>query len=276
MGVTENDTVGTLDDIISLFENSTEEKPKEIFAAALSLRDTTGRDRKQVLRNLARTWGGVNLREKRGGLWKDRPYADVTADITRGLCDAASAAICLNSPSASAGASAEAPPRPQGASSSGKRGGPAAGQDDPPPAKQSKRTGTPADSSGEGGGGTQRDLGIHGWIARRAAEARAGAEEHGAGEEAAEACAAEDGAGGEAAGASVVEHGPGAAEEKGTPAKRRKVQAPVEEEAGPLFKADHPKDQAALVWLSEHSGVSRCAKLLEQIEAWGAVENREG
>ena len=52
---TEHDAVGssqelTLDDVISLFKESLDDRPKVIFAAALSLRDTTGRDRKQVLR----------------------------------------------------------------------------------------------------------------------------------------------------------------------------------------------------------------------------------
>ena len=65
-GATEHDAVLTLDDIVSLFEDSTEEDAKDIFAAALSLRDANGRARKQVLRNLARTWGGCALTGEEG------------------------------------------------------------------------------------------------------------------------------------------------------------------------------------------------------------------
>ena len=60
----------TLDDVISLFKESLQDRPKDIFAAALSLRDTKGRDRQHMLRQLASKWGRQTKREERWNLEK--------------------------------------------------------------------------------------------------------------------------------------------------------------------------------------------------------------
>ena len=78
VGATEHDAVGSsqelpLDDVISLFKESIEDRRKNIFAAALNLRDTKGRDRKHMLSELASKWGHVKLREKREGIRKNCP-----------------------------------------------------------------------------------------------------------------------------------------------------------------------------------------------------------
>ena len=122
----------TLDNVISVLEVSTARdgggRAQGVLAAARTLRDTVGRDRKEVLGDLARTWGRVPLREKRGGTWNDRSYAGVTADITRELDKVArellsGAAECGTAPATTAvPASATAPASSQEASSShGKR-----------------------------------------------------------------------------------------------------------------------------------------------------------
>ena len=64
-------------------------------------------------------------------------------------------------------------------------------------------------------------------------------------------------------------------EETGSLAERGKVQEPVHVVTEHLFDASDGKDQASLDWLREHSGETRCAQLLQQIEAWAEGTYRE-
>ena len=65
------------DDVISLLQESSEEKAKKILAAAVSLRNAAGRERKQTLTNLAPMWGKPKMREKVAHKWKTRSLEDV-------------------------------------------------------------------------------------------------------------------------------------------------------------------------------------------------------
>ena len=52
---------------------------EEMLAAATTLRDSSGRDRKAALRRMANAWG-VTLNEKVGGKYKPRPNSALTED----------------------------------------------------------------------------------------------------------------------------------------------------------------------------------------------------
>ena len=60
----------------------------EILAAAITLRDSTGRDRKQALRAMCTAWG-VQRQEKDSGKWKDRSVAALHGLLTNAVCSAA-------------------------------------------------------------------------------------------------------------------------------------------------------------------------------------------
>ena len=61
---------------------------EEILAAAISLRDATGRDRKQSLQGMCSSWG-VLRREKISGKWKNRALALVDTELQQKVCAAA-------------------------------------------------------------------------------------------------------------------------------------------------------------------------------------------
>ena len=60
----------------------------EILAAAITLRDSRGRDRKDALRRMANAWG-VTVNEKVGGKYKPRPNSALEEDIQASVCKAA-------------------------------------------------------------------------------------------------------------------------------------------------------------------------------------------
>ena len=60
----------------------------EFLAAAIALRDSSGRDRLSALRNIAETWNAAR-QEKVGGKWKNRSLTAVAKDIEAAVCDAA-------------------------------------------------------------------------------------------------------------------------------------------------------------------------------------------
>ena len=60
----------------------------EILAAAITLRDSTGRDRLQSLRNMCRVWC-VQRQEKVSGKWKNRSVATLHGLLTCSVCTAA-------------------------------------------------------------------------------------------------------------------------------------------------------------------------------------------
>ena len=60
----------------------------EILAAAIALRDSSGRDRLSALRNMSGT-RNVARQEKVGGKWKNRSLTAVAKDIEAAVCDAA-------------------------------------------------------------------------------------------------------------------------------------------------------------------------------------------
>ena len=61
---------------------------QDVLAAAITLRDSGGRDRKQALRLMASSWR-VNQQAKIEGKWKDRPLATVASEPETAVCKAA-------------------------------------------------------------------------------------------------------------------------------------------------------------------------------------------
>ena len=61
---------------------------QEILAAAITLRDSSGRDRKVALRKMATAWG-VTVTEKVEGKYKQRPNSALAEDIQAAVCKAA-------------------------------------------------------------------------------------------------------------------------------------------------------------------------------------------
>ena len=80
----------SLDAAIAKFSDHDEadEFGGEILAAAIALRDSSGRDRLSTPRNLAGTWN-VARREKVDATWKHRPLKALAEDIEAAVCDAA-------------------------------------------------------------------------------------------------------------------------------------------------------------------------------------------
>ena len=60
----------------------------EILAAAITLRNSSGRDRKDALRKMANAWG-VTVNEKVQGKYKRRPNSALAEDIQASVCKAA-------------------------------------------------------------------------------------------------------------------------------------------------------------------------------------------
>ena len=61
---------------------------EEFLAAAITLRDASGRDRKTALRKMANAWG-VTVNEKVEGKYKPRPNSALAEDIQAAVCKAA-------------------------------------------------------------------------------------------------------------------------------------------------------------------------------------------
>ena len=61
---------------------------EEILAAAITLRDSSGRDRQTALRKMANAWG-VTVNEKVEGKYKPRPNSALAEDIQAAVCKAA-------------------------------------------------------------------------------------------------------------------------------------------------------------------------------------------
>ena len=80
----------TLDAVITKLSahSDIDERGQDILAAAITLRDSSGRDRKDALRLMTSTWQ-VNRREKIDGKWKDRPIATVVSELETAVCRAA-------------------------------------------------------------------------------------------------------------------------------------------------------------------------------------------
>ena len=80
----------TLDAVIStLFAQANlDGRGSEILAAAITLRDSTGRDRKRALRAMCAAWG-VQRQESVSGKWKDRSVATLHKLLTNAVCSAA-------------------------------------------------------------------------------------------------------------------------------------------------------------------------------------------
>ena len=79
-----------LDDVIAKLKAAGNEdtRGEEILAAATTLRDSSGRDRKAALRKMANAWG-VTLNEKVGGKYKPRPNSALAEDIKASVWKAA-------------------------------------------------------------------------------------------------------------------------------------------------------------------------------------------
>ena len=65
-----------------------DKRGQEVLAAAITLRESSGRDRKQALRLMAHSWG-VNRQTKTEGKWKERPLATVASELETAVCLAA-------------------------------------------------------------------------------------------------------------------------------------------------------------------------------------------
>ena len=80
----------SLDEVIAKLQATSDEdtRAKKILAAAITLRDTKGRDRKVALRKMANAWG-VTLNEKVGDKYKARPNSALAEDIQASVCKAA-------------------------------------------------------------------------------------------------------------------------------------------------------------------------------------------
>ena len=80
----------SLDDVIAKLKapGNEDTRGQEILAAAITLRDSSGRDRKAALRKMATAWG-VTVNEKIEGKYKPRPNSALAADIQASVCRAA-------------------------------------------------------------------------------------------------------------------------------------------------------------------------------------------
>ena len=80
----------SLDDVIAKLKAAGNEdtRGEEILAAAITLRDSSGRDRKDALRKMANAWG-VTVNEKVEGKYKPRPNSALAEDIQAAVCKAA-------------------------------------------------------------------------------------------------------------------------------------------------------------------------------------------
>ena len=80
----------TLDAVIATLsaQANLDGRGSEILAAAITLRDSTGRDRKQSLRAMCRVWC-VQRQERVSGKWKDRSVATLHGLLTCSVCMAA-------------------------------------------------------------------------------------------------------------------------------------------------------------------------------------------
>ena len=81
----------SLDDAITKLKQHREadERATDILAAVTILRDSTGRDRLESLRQMCGSTWGVSRRIKIGGKWKNRPINAVEKDLEAAVCNAA-------------------------------------------------------------------------------------------------------------------------------------------------------------------------------------------
>ena len=82
--------LGILDQVIESTQRAAEHDPRarEIQAAAVTLRDVSGRDRLDSFRAMAPNWG-VKRREKKDAGWKDRPIAAIAKELEAAVLAAA-------------------------------------------------------------------------------------------------------------------------------------------------------------------------------------------
>ena len=80
----------SLDEVIAKLQATSDEdtRAKKILAAAITLRDTKGRDRKAALRQMANDWG-VTRNENIEGKYKPRSNSALAEDIQASVCRAA-------------------------------------------------------------------------------------------------------------------------------------------------------------------------------------------
>ena len=79
----------SLDDVIAKLHATGDEdtRAQDILAAAITLRDTKGRDRKAALRQMANDWG-VTRNENIEGKYKPRSNSALSEDIQASVCRA--------------------------------------------------------------------------------------------------------------------------------------------------------------------------------------------
>ena len=79
----------SLDDIIAILQATSDKDTRvtEMLTAAIELRDTKGRDRKDALRRMAKFWN-VTVNEKVEGKYKPRSNSALADDIQASVCRA--------------------------------------------------------------------------------------------------------------------------------------------------------------------------------------------
>ena len=83
-------TMITLDAAIAMLNTHSDidKRGQDVLAAAITLRDSSGRDRATALRLMTSTWG-VDRRVKIEGKWKERPLTTVASELETAICLAA-------------------------------------------------------------------------------------------------------------------------------------------------------------------------------------------
>ena len=65
-----------------------DKRGQDVLAAAITLRDSSGRDRNIVLRQMCSTWD-VDRRVKIEGKWRERPLLTIVSELETAICLAA-------------------------------------------------------------------------------------------------------------------------------------------------------------------------------------------
>ena len=236
----------SLNDVIAKLKAAGNEdtRAEEILAAVTTLRDSSGRDRKDSLRKMANAWG-VTLNEKVDGKYKPRGNSALAEDIEASVCKAAldwesraESSQCSDTRSPSR-ADAEAVLKKARTAGAADHGGGAELH-----GASSKRQRTLRQMFVSSG--SRQDEGEHG---------QAPASQHGEG--AHDEAGAPQYNGGERVGSGVAEHCDGI-----------EVHEHPATTSTELFVHDRDEDKVLLDWLRERPEHGRCSVLLQQIMEW--------
>ena len=250
-----------------------DKRGEKVLAAAITLRDSSGRDRANALRRMTSTWG-VDRLVKRDGKWKERPVATVASELETAVLSAAT----------------QWQPKPGGVGA--EQHGSATHEDGAQQrgvAEHASSTATSVVATMARSGAAKTDRTAHGQGDASACEAGP----------AKKAKTTED--------RNVVVTRQGDGDSGEPPAKKPRARtenatkeelgaaehvlgmavpsAPAQEEPGgetgaaargtELFSLDATSDQALLTWLRAHETQPRCGTLLQQIREWTGQDHRD-